>query len=291
MNWKLLLTTLLLLCIGACSNLPSKKPQAGKGSKSSATRPAEPAKQGRYDLDYDAPPDARDIPSDVAQTPDAVPREEPRSRSGNPDYYTVFGRTYVVQKQADHGDTESGKASWYAKKFHGRKTASGEKYDMFAMSAAHKTLPLPSYVRVTRTDNGKSCVVRVNDRGPFHRGRIIDLSYAAAARLDMIHAGEAEVEIEVIQADEQVETQIASATPPPWQPGYWAIGRYDDEIEAAVLREDLREAGLQAEVKDFLDGGRALLRVVVGPYRDETSSRSALEKIRDRGLDPAWLVN
>jgi rare lipoprotein A len=280
---KLLAVTLALL-LGACGSLPEQRKPAPK--------PKPPASSGRYSMAQDRPPSASEIPPEVAQTPDAVPVDEPISRSGNPDYYTVFGKTYVVQKERKIGWRESGNASWYAKKFHGHKTASGEVYNMFAMTAAHKSLPLPSYVRVTRTDNGKSCIVRVNDRGPFHRGRIIDLSYAAAARLDMIRAGEAPVEIEVISArDARPPPQVVAAAEAAWQPGYWDVGSFDDPIDAALLREDLRSAGLAASLRDLPDGDANLLRVVVGPFAEEPASRSAAELLRARGLDPVWRVN
>jgi rare lipoprotein A len=126
--------------------------------------------------------------------PDAVPRAEPKSRYGNMTSYTVFGKRYYTQASSrDH--VERGSASWYGKKFHGRKTSSGERYDMHQMTAAHKTLPLPTYAMVTNLDNGRRVVVKVNDRGPFVGDRIIDLSYAAAKRLDMINSGIARVEV------------------------------------------------------------------------------------------------
>lgn len=168
----------------------------------------------------DGPPSAA---VDFSAVPDAVPRVEPRSRYGNPPAYTVFGQTYHVM-DSSQGHVERGIASWYGRKFHGRKTSSGEPYDMLAMTAAHKTLPLPTYVRVTRLDNGRSVVVKVNDRGPFHANRIIDLSYAAAVKLGMQHSGTAPVEIRaidprapepaVIVAEEDAEPMPALAAGP-----------------------------------------------------------------------------
>lgn len=125
---------------------------------------------------------------------DAVPKVEPRSRFGNPASYVVFGRRYYT-KDDSKGHVERGLASWYGPGFHGRKTSSGERYDMNAMTAAHKTLPLPTYARVTNLENGRSAVVRINDRGPFHGPRVIDLSRAAAAKLGVLAAGTAEVEV------------------------------------------------------------------------------------------------
>jgi rare lipoprotein A len=136
-------------------------------------------------------------PVDTSDVPDAVPVAEPLAAYGNHSPYTVLGRTYHVLPSAK-GYRERGYASWYGKKFHGRRTSMREPYDMYAMTAAHKTLPLPSYARVTNLDNGRSVVVRINDRGPFVDGRIIDLSYAAAARIGILGAGTGRVEVETI---------------------------------------------------------------------------------------------
>ncbi|MGE3667187.1 MAG: septal ring lytic transglycosylase RlpA family protein, partial [Steroidobacteraceae bacterium] len=144
---------------------------AGPGRKPSGTPAPVPA----------TPPP----PADVAAIPDAVPRAEPRSLRGNPPSYEVFGKRYFVQASAE-GHVERGVASWYGPGFHAAQTSTGEPYDMYAMTAAHKTLPLPCYLRVTNLANGRSVVVRVNDRGPFVAGRIVDLSYTAAAKLDML---------------------------------------------------------------------------------------------------------
>lgn len=138
------------------------------------------------------------IPPEIARIPDAVPRVEPLARSGNPESYVVFGRRYFTQKSS-RGHVERGTASWYGRPFHGRRTSSGEVYDMYTMSAAHKTLPLPTYARVTNLENGRSVVVRINDRGPFHEDRIIDLSYVAAVKLGMRRQGTARVKVKAIQ--------------------------------------------------------------------------------------------
>ena len=127
-----------------------------------------------------------------------IPRVEPPSRSGNADTYVVFGRRYRVRETSE-GYREQGTASWYGADFHGRKTSSGPLYDMYELTAAHKSLPLPAYVRVTNLENGRSTVVKVTDRGPFVSGRIIDLSYAAALRLDMLERGTALVEVAALE--------------------------------------------------------------------------------------------
>jgi rare lipoprotein A len=134
---------------------------------------------------------------DLAGIPDAVPKVEPKSKYGNPESYVVFGKRYYT-KASSKGHVERGLASWYGKKFHGRRTSSGERYDMHAMTAAHKTLPLPTYARVTNVQDGRSVVVKINDRGPFHGKRVIDLSYSAARKLGVVAKGTAMVEVRAI---------------------------------------------------------------------------------------------
>lgn len=143
----------------------------------------------------DGPPDDTNI--DVSKIPDAVPRNAPRSKYGNPSTYTALGRRYYVLKSAA-GFTQTGRASWYGRQFHGERTSSGEPYNMFSMTAAHKRLPIPTWVRVTNLDNGRQCIVKINDRGPFHDGRIIDLSYVAARRLGIVGNGSAPVRIRTV---------------------------------------------------------------------------------------------
>jgi rare lipoprotein A len=148
---------------------------------------------GRYQLTHDSIPER--LPN-VAELKDALPRAEAKSRGGNKDYQ-VFGKDYQVLASA-HNFEQTGQASWYGNKFHGHLTSNGEIYDMYAMSAAHKSLPLPTYLKVTNLSNKKSVIVRVNDRGPFHQSRIIDLSYSAAYKLDMHKQGTAQVNISAI---------------------------------------------------------------------------------------------
>ena len=145
---------------------------------------------------------------------DAVPRPEPRSRYGNGPVYEVFGKKYTVMNTS-HGYSERGVASWYGKKFHGRLTSNREPYDMYAMTAAHKTLPLPTYVRVRNLRNNESIVVRVNDRGPFVHNRIIDLWYAAALKLDMVGDGTSLVEVTAVSFDEPAGARPVRKTSPP----------------------------------------------------------------------------
>ncbi|GHB10835.1 septal ring lytic transglycosylase RlpA family protein [Salinicola rhizosphaerae] len=153
-----------------------------------------PASSGRYSMGQDAYPDS---PEDVSNVPDAVPKVEPRAKSGNRSTYQVWGKTYHVLSDPT-GYVAEGRASWYGVKFQGYDTASGDTYDMYKMTAAHRSLPLPTYARVTNLDNGRQVIVKVNDRGPFHSDRLIDLSYAAAARLNILKGGTGRVKVEAI---------------------------------------------------------------------------------------------
>lgn len=169
---------------------------------------------GRYAMDSDAYPD---LPPDVSNVPDAVPRVEPLARSGNRSTYEVWGKTYHVLPSAE-GYEKGGRASWYGEKFHGYATASGEIYDMYKMTAAHRSLPLPSYARVTNVENNRSVIVKVNDRGPFHDDRLIDLSYAAAARLDILRNGTGHVRVEAIDPVAWQANQKRQQASPPSSP-------------------------------------------------------------------------
>jgi rare lipoprotein A len=152
-------------------------------------------------------------PADVDHIPDAVPKDEPLSRYGNPNTYVVFGKRYNTMKSAK-GFQERGVASWYGPDFHGKRTSSGEEYDMYTMTAAHKTLPIPTYLEVVNLRNGRRAVVRVNDRGPFHDDRILDLSYVAARKLGVDQAGTSEVQIRAVAPGEPLPADQAYALAP-----------------------------------------------------------------------------
>lgn len=226
------LASLAVLCaavLAACGSVPLQQPQASKPVVSSTTpaptrdavAPAPlvtpplplssstPSKPGAYYKD-DGP--GQDIPEGLLSTPDAEPKIEPLAK-GPSKPYTVFDRTYVPITDG-RAHVERGVGSWYGKKFHGKKTASGEVYDMFRMTAAHPTLPIPSYARVTNLRNGKQVIVRINDRGPFHSARIIDLSYTAALKLDYIRGGSVELEVERLLPDEIARLQANRRTTP-----------------------------------------------------------------------------
>jgi rare lipoprotein A len=188
--FSLSMLTFMLLLPGCSTNksaAPNPKPE-------SATTANEPVKKGRYSLLDDQGPD---VDIDVENIPNATPKKEDRTIAGNLSPYTVLGKTYNIQFNAAKY-SEVGLASWYGKKFHGERTSNGEIYNMFAMTAAHKTLPIPCYVRVTNLANNKNVMLRINDRGPFHEDRIIDLTYTAAKKLDFHRAGTAKVRVDIV---------------------------------------------------------------------------------------------
>src|SRR5512137_2349942 len=185
--------------IAACSSVPKPEAPATVPAAPGAPSVAPPPGSSKYYLD-DGPGDK--APANLDAIPDAVPRPEPLHRFANRPY-SVFGREYVPATSL-RPYRERGVASWYGRKFHGQKTSSGETYDMYAMTAAHPTLPLPSYARVTNVATGRSVVVRVNDRGPFLHDRVIDLSFAAASKLGIAQKGSGEVEVEAVLPRETV---------------------------------------------------------------------------------------
>ena len=230
---------------------------------------------------------------DISNIPEPVPRAEPTSTYGNRSPYTVLGKSYQVLDSAD-GYVERGLASWYGQKFHGRQTSSREIYDMCSFSAAHKTLPLPSYVRVTNLDNGRSAVVRVNDRGPFHPGRIIDLSFAAAVKLGVDRTGTARVEVQALTGGATraaVVPEAASRAPTPAPadagglgPQIVQVGAYRDQANARRIAGQLQAAGVQdIQVEQVRLRDADVWRVRVGPVAAPALER-VLDSIRALGL-------
>jgi len=229
-------------------------------------------------------------PTDVTAVPDAVPKPEPRSAHGNPLFYDVLGRRYRVLPSAT-GYVERGVASWYGPTFHGVNTSSGEPYDMYGMTAAHTTLPLPTYARVTNLKNGRSVVVRINDRGPFVANRLIDLSYTAAAKLDMLRDGTTLVEVRALVPGEPDDLTRSSETPPPTL--YVHVGAFSDERNANRVVERLHAAGLAtAFVRTPADGSRGrLFRVRVGPVNSVSGFDQLVSKLASIGFADARLAN
>lgn len=245
------------------------------------------APRGGYYKD-DGPP--RRHPVDIHSIPDAVPRAEPLSKTGNSPY-EALGKRFVPMNSAA-GYRERGTASWYGKMFHGRRTSSGEKYDMYAMTAAHPTLPLPSYAKVTNLGNGKSVVVRVNDRGPFLRGRIIDLSYAAAYKLGIIGQGTGHVEVRALTDNAPRSASSGSRQAGHESPAgaarndaarfYVQFGAFSRSANAQSLVRRLQEKGIGfAHVQQGNDG---YFRVRSGPFSAATTAQRILSQGAVLGL-------
>lgn len=253
---------------------------------------------------------------------DAVPKPEARSRYGNGPVYEVFGKRYTVMPSAN-GYSERGVASWYGKKFHGRLTSNREPYDMYQMTAAHKTLPLPTYVKVRNLRNNRSIIVRVNDRGPFVHNRIIDLSYAAALKLDMVSDGTSLVEVTAITFDEPAgdrPTSTATTPPPAPQPEpqpaateppepatvtpgaesapamdfnkiYVQVGAFGSR-ENAQRRSSLISAAHIANVFIHEDTSVSptLYRVRIGPIHDVIQYDVIVEELENIGIADPYLI-
>lgn len=230
---------------------------------------------------------------------DAIPRPEPLSRYGNGPVYEVLGKRYTVMPSAE-GYVERGVASWYGTKFHGRLTSNREPYDMYAMTAAHKTLPLPTYVRVRNLKNGQSVVVRVNDRGPFVHNRIIDLSYAAALKLDMVDDGTSLVEVTAISSSEMEPDETAQAVVPK-QPAmaraarasksFVQVGAFGNRENAERRRELLRESGIDnAFIHTDTSITPKLYRVRIGPVYEVVEFDVLVVKLENLGITDPYLI-
>jgi len=263
-------------------------------------------------MQHDSAPDHDFNASNI---PDAVPKVEPRSAHGNPESYVVNGKRYYVSKTSN-GFVQRGIASWYGKKFHGHRTSSGEIYDMYRMTAAHKTLPLPTYAEVTNLKNGKHVIVKINDRGPFHSDRIIDLSYAAAKKLGVAGHGTAPVEIRAI--DPRLNTQQASTSssryiaaqlgkkvpPKQAQPTVVAtsnpdsddsvfvqVGAFSNRDNAEKLRARLTPQFASINIATGYHNGNQLYRVRIGPFPNRQQADELVERIIRTGLANPQVVS
>ena len=319
---------ILLLVAGCASSGGSgtQRAPSSTDSGSSTSSDATSTASGRYSMSRDAYPD---LPPDVSNVPDAVPRVEPRSRGGNRPTYEVWGETYQVLSD-EVGYSNQGIASWYGEKFHGYATANGEIYDMYLMTAAHRSLPLPSFVRVTSVDNGRSVIVRVNDRGPFHDDREIDLSYAAAARLDILGRGTGKVRVEAIdpvawQQDrgngssqiaevqrpardgaEQVAARPSAVSVSPSQEvaavpasdnGVAASGDAGVYLQVAALGSASNAEALKSRLQSELNqpvrvaSDASVHRVQVGPVSDASRVEPLRDELRRAGFEQTLVIN
>lgn len=253
----------LTLPLSGCSI--SKKKSTAKNTKQATGK--------RYHLEQDAAPHPAEAIPDLSNIPDAKPKPEPKSKYGNPKTYTVFKKSYTVMPSSK-GYKARGKASWYGKKFHGYRTSNGETYDMYGMSAAHKTLPLPTYAKITNLDNGKSVIVKINDRGPFHEERILDLSYAAASKLGILGKGTGNVEITALDSEIRIPEQ------------YLQVGAFKDENNAKQLALKLKKLTKDhpVAVRRHSSKKNKLYHVHIGPIKDETIIAKLTNKLKSNNF-------
>jgi rare lipoprotein A len=301
LSWLLATTLVLVGCGGHRSTRPSSSSPYSSSSSSSGGGGGGSSASGnggfyddtnqpqssRYRSNSDSVPDGP--PPDLSNLPEPVPKVEPHSLYGNKSPYSVLGRTYSVLPSA-RGYDERGIASFYGSKFHGYKTSNLEDYDMYKFTAASKVLPLPSYARVTNLQNGKSVIVRINDRGPFHEDRVIDLSYAAAVKIGVWPKGTGLVEVQGIDPSAPVDQEAPPppVVPPPSEhtPGiYLQVGAFADPANAEHVAEQLRTANFApVQVVDATIGGRLVHRVRVGPLADVDSADRVTTQIEQMGL-------
>jgi len=240
----------LLALLASCAGEPKRGPEAADGPSLTAIR-------------------AEDVK-------DAQPRPEPRARYGNNSPYEVFGKKYYVLDSAA-GYRQRGTASWYGSKFHGRRTSSGEPYDMHLATAAHKTLPLPTYAEVTNLNNGRKVIVKINDRGPFKDNRLIDLSYGAALRLGMIGTGTAPVEVRVIESSGGSSVVRADDAGTWLQAGAFSKRESAEDLAARLSRSELKPVSIHDDDR--------LFRVWLGPYASNSEIEAAIQRAIELGFE------
>lgn len=269
-----LLSLIPPLLLSACSNVPIvSKPDFSSN---------------HYTRRYDGPP-ARDV--DVSHVPDAIPKNEPLSRYGNQPSYQVHGKRYHVM-HSSLGFEQRGIASWYGIKFHKALTSSGEPYNMYAMTAAHKSLPLPTYVRVRNLENDRTAIVKVNDRGPFAPNRIIDLSYAAAKHLGMMKKGTAQVEITAIDtrhpSHATAPVQDLTDRPAPSHPVrlYLQAGAFSSIGSAEELQNQIQTVTAHPVfIAESRKNGAPFYRVEIGPLQSVAETDALSNAIANAGFD------
>ncbi|MFC3907593.1 septal ring lytic transglycosylase RlpA family protein [Legionella dresdenensis] len=265
MRWSFLLMTLLL--VSGCHNAVVNE-KSGRPAKSQSANKG----QRRYAIEHDSAPKGP-LPTVFQKV---KPVDEPFSRYGNPESYAVDGKKYQVLR-AVKGYKERGLASWYGTKFHSQRTSSGDDYDMYAMTAAHKTLPIPCYVRIKNLNNGREAVVKVNDRGPFHSDRIIDLSYAAATKLGILPQGTAPVEIEALSVNGK--EHVAQY--------YIQAGAYSSKDLANLLQSKLSKMTTASVV---IENHQQRYIVKVGPFGDRNATNRLKEVLASNGIQGAFTM-
>ena len=303
-GWSAVAVCAVVATVAGCTGTPTA-PRVEREAKAPATTAPPPPRRGGGYYQDDGPGDS--APPDLDRIADAEPRAEALHRFANSPY-VVFGRQYVPEREV-RPLKQRGVGSWYGRKFHGQKTASGEVYDMYAMTAAHPTLPIPSYARVTNVSNGRSVVVRVNDRGPFLHDRVIDLSYVAEWKLGYVEQGSALVEVEALLSDRMLAAgPLLAAIPPQGPERATAAPRVPDapSVDATRVPVEAGPGGIYLQLGAFADRDNAenfrarlalelatldrpaelyrkdgLFRLHVGPYRTRAEAVAAADRLRD----------
>ncbi|WP_417617398.1 septal ring lytic transglycosylase RlpA family protein [Oceanisphaera sp.] len=270
------LLPLAALVLAACSSQPTPEQQQTQDDSYDRETAG-----GRYSLRQDKAPA---VAPNLDHVKDAIPRYEPYTRQGNKDY-NVWGQDYEVWQDVESYQDE-GLASWYGAKFHGYHTSNGEVYDMYTMTAAHKNLPLPSFVRVTNQENGKQVIVRVNDRGPFHGGRVIDLSYAAAYKLGMLNTGTAPVKIELIKLAPSGQEQQLAQTGKGNGKVIQLLAIRSGEKARELATQLSKEYGFPARVERKAEWYRLQMGPIPGNKTQATLSRLVAD-----GYEQAYFIN
>ncbi len=270
-NTKGIIFLLTALCLAGC--------QTNNVEKNSEDPVTDSKSKGAYYLD-DGPEEV--IPENLSSIPNAIPKKEPLNKFSNRPY-KVFGKTYYPMTSLKPY-TATGYATWYGKKYHGNKTSIGEVYDMYKMTAAHKTLPLPCYVKVTNLKNDKTVIVRVNDRGPFVKDRIIDLSYAAANRLEIIEKGSELVKVELIDLDEKVKVSKIN------KQIYIQAGLFSDEKNANNLINKIKKLGTVTNENIKKIKNEDQFQVLIGPFKNNQKAKIKKDELSDNFFINGFIV-
>ena len=293
---------LLALYLAGCGTTPQRPPPIARADKPAPVVSGGSAVKGGGYYKDDGPGD--NPPADIEAIPDAVPKAEPLHKFAN-NPYTVMGQQYVPETNVKPYKAR-GIASWYGKKFHGQKTSSGERYDMYGMTAAHPKLPIPSYARVTNLKTNKSVVVRINDRGPFHSDRLIDLSYTAAYKLGIVQFGSAAVEVESLNPNKDNATVVATVQPVlekplPLEPVvpiasdksgiYLQLGAFSSADNASQFSSKIKQQlGSLSDALHILPR-QGIFRVNLGPYASQSEALQVANRLRqDLAISPLVVV-
>lgn len=280
--WIALISLINVLALSACQTAPTGQPSTGGASSTDNGAPG----SDRYSQKHDAAPSDRQA---ALETANPTPVYETKSRYGNHSPYRVYGVSYTVMDSAN-GYIADGTASWYGSKFHGHRTSSGEAYDMYKLSAAHKSLPLPTWAKVTNLDNGKSTIVRVNDRGPFHSERLIDLSWAAAVKLGIDQQGTGRVRVEAITVADNPANggqSVAAAikSPPPAASNselYLQLGAFS-QVESA--QDLVANVSSRFQWPVIIRPAAPIYRVWLGPFTTASERDQARQSLAEAGFD------